>query len=288
MASPTERPPFPIDDPDTSVELPGFSIDDEATIDTGSIPPPAFAEVDDAPTDRPPPPDAPARGGSSLRTPAEIAAWVDEGRPLVDLAARRVHREVGGRADVDELASVGRFALVEAARHFDPSRSRFAPYAQRKIRWAMLDHVRRDTQRRGCGPRGAALTALERMPRDSRDTQNDELPTDETARAALAEAIAQQAAALVVGIAIGRARETDLSPDSTINPERAVGERRNVDRLRAAIDALPEAQRSLVERHYFHDERFDHIAESLGVSKSWASRLHAQAIATLAKALGSR
>ena len=42
---------------------------------------------------------------------------------------------------------------------------------------------------------------------------------------------------------------------------------------------------AVTERNYFGDERFDDIARSLGVSKSWASRLHAQAMRALAERL---
>ncbi len=285
---------FDIDDPDTSEEDAPFAIEDEATVDTGSIPPPAHEYEDGAPTDRPPPPpppDGPAEiplriGG--LRTPAEIAALVDEGRALVDPAARRVYREVGGLTDVEELASVGRFAIVEAARHFDPQRSRFAAYANQRLRWAMYDHVRRDTQRRGSARMGTALAVAERVLEARREPPpGADLPTEESARVALADALASHAGALAVGLVLGSA-QLDPSPDSTMNPERAVGDRRNVERLRLAIAALPDPQRALIERHHFGGERFDHIAESLGLSKSWVSRLHSQAIAALAKALVTR
>ncbi|MEZ4308846.1 MAG: sigma-70 family RNA polymerase sigma factor [Polyangiaceae bacterium] len=55
--------------------------------------------------------------------------------------------------------------------------------------------------------------------------------------------------------------------------------------VRSAIEELPERQRALVRRHYFGGESFEAIAGDLGVSKSWASRLHAQAMAQLAEAL---
>jgi len=48
-----------------------------------------------------------------------------------------------------------------------------------------------------------------------------------------------------------------------------------------ALATLPERERALVERHYFNGEDFDEIAADLGISKSWASRLHAQAIQAL-------
>jgi RNA polymerase sigma factor for flagellar operon FliA len=49
-------------------------------------------------------------------------------------------------------------------------------------------------------------------------------------------------------------------------------------RVRAAIDGLPDQERELVRRHYFEGERFDHVSASLGLSKSWGSRLHTRAI----------
>jgi len=41
----------------------------------------------------------------------------------------------------------------------------------------------------------------------------------------------------------------------------------------------------LIRRHYLEGERFDHVAAELGLSKSWASRLHTRAIGRLTKRL---
>jgi RNA polymerase sigma factor for flagellar operon FliA len=41
----------------------------------------------------------------------------------------------------------------------------------------------------------------------------------------------------------------------------------------------------LIERHYLRGERFDHVAASLNLSKSWASRLHTRAIGLLTRRL---
>jgi DNA-directed RNA polymerase specialized sigma24 family protein len=51
---------------------------------------------------------------------------------------------------------------------------------------------------------------------------------------------------------------------------------------------LSEGERQLVERHYFRGEAFNDIAESLGISKSWASRMHAKALLCLREALTDR
>ena len=55
--------------------------------------------------------------------------------------------------------------------------------------------------------------------------------------------------------------------------------------LEGLVRDLPDRERALIDRHYFGGEPFDEIAKDIGISKSWASRLHAQAIQKLAAAL---
>ncbi len=55
--------------------------------------------------------------------------------------------------------------------------------------------------------------------------------------------------------------------------------------LRDAIAELPEQEAMLVRRHYIEGDRFDQVAAELGLSKSWASRLHTRAIQKLTKRL---
>ncbi|HEX8112565.1 MAG TPA: sigma factor-like helix-turn-helix DNA-binding protein, partial [Kofleriaceae bacterium] len=49
-------------------------------------------------------------------------------------------------------------------------------------------------------------------------------------------------------------------------------------RLRVAIAQLPDRPRALVTKHYFEGKSLLEAGAELGVSKSWASRLHAQAV----------
>ncbi len=261
-------PPFLIEDADTLIDD-APPLDDDTPRD-----PRALDDHDTGPTDRPP--------------PVTLATLIDDARGMVEPLAKSFARRVGYRGEIGELCSVGRAALVEAARDHDPARAPFEAYAAIRVRWAMMDHVRKETHGRGVRRRAAALLASELVADALAEApRSAELPTEETARAALADALSSHAAALAVGLVASRAhveRIEDPGPD----PETAVEERRTLERLRDAIGRLPEAQRTLVERHYFHEERFDHIAESLGVSKSWASRLHARAIADLGRSLRGR
>ncbi len=56
-----------------------------------------------------------------------------------------------------------------------------------------------------------------------------------------------------------------------------------VGRVKEVVRRLPEAERTLIERHYFGEETLDQAAASMGLSKSWGSRLHARAIERIAR-----
>jgi RNA polymerase sigma factor for flagellar operon FliA len=56
-------------------------------------------------------------------------------------------------------------------------------------------------------------------------------------------------------------------------------------RTRRAMDKLPEKERRLLQLHYFEDRNLEVAGVELGLSKSWASRLHARAVDRLRKVL---
>ena len=77
----------------------------------------------------------------------------------------------------------------------------------------------------------------------------------------------------------------DRAEDPDHSPESNVGHAELLSRIKAAIATLPEQERTLLTRHYFDDVNLDEAAKEIGLSKSWASRLHARGIETVAKAL---
>ena len=51
--------------------------------------------------------------------------------------------------------------------------------------------------------------------------------------------------------------------------------------LRSSVDELPPPEDEIIRRHYFDGESLEKVGGSLGLSKSWASRLHTRAIRRL-------
>jgi RNA polymerase sigma factor for flagellar operon FliA len=81
----------------------------------------------------------------------------------------------------------------------------------------------------------------------------------------------------VVSLDALRDRGFDAAGDAPA-PGDGIDRARRAARLRAAIARLPDRPRALVTKHYFEGKSLLEAGAELGVSKSWASRLHAQAI----------
>jgi RNA polymerase sigma factor for flagellar operon FliA len=105
---------------------------------------------------------------------------------------------------------------------------------------------------------------------------------------ALAEHLANLATAMALGMIATPVRGEDdevAALSLSESPETAAENAELRDVVRGALATLPPQEAELVRRHYLEGDRFDEVAADLGLSKSWASRLHAKAIGRLAKRL---
>lgn len=212
---------------------------------------------------------------------------------LVEIVARQVGRAIGRGVDLDELRSFGREGLLDAARRFDPERGvPFKSYANYRVRGAVIDGVRslgrlpRRAHQRLNGYRAAASYSEGAV----EDAQTPEVPgaTRADAARALGEHLAAMATAVAVGLIATAAHGDEGEPAGVAmgdNPEDALSNAELLHVVRDAIAGLPTEEAELVRRHYLEGERFDHVAQELGLSKSWASRLHTRAIKRLTKRL---
>ncbi|HEX2875222.1 MAG TPA: sigma-70 family RNA polymerase sigma factor [Polyangiaceae bacterium] len=211
---------------------------------------------------------------------------------LVEIVARQVARTLGPGVELDDLRSFGREGLLDAARKFDSQRGvPFRAYANFRVRGSIIDGVRSMAQ--------LSRRTYERLNGLSASLKTSEGAADDTfasgaattraqADQALGEHLAAMAAAMTVGLiaptSIGEEGER-VQVSTADSPEEAVSRAQLLTLVQEAISGLPEEEATLVRRHYLEGERFDHVAESLGLSKSWASRLHTRAMQRLSKRL---
>jgi RNA polymerase sigma factor FliA len=228
-----------------------------------------------------PPPDSP-----------EVLARIAEGLDVVDMVARQLRRQFGPYVRFDDLVSQGREALLSAARSFDTERGlEFRRWANLRVRGAMIDFVRSS----GNLPRRVyrklrAVQAADRVHEVAAEEQAAAPAlTAEDADAKIADQLGTAAMAMAIGFLAMRSGDAlERVEDQGTSPEEAVGQAEILAAIRTAIAERPEAERHLLQRHYFDDVNFDEAARELGLSKSWASRLHARAIEGLARSLKNR
>jgi len=183
---------------------------------------------------------------------------------MVRSLAHRLRRELSLRGELDDLIAFGFGGLLEADRRFDPARGvQFRTFAYHRVRGAMLDGVRKmaDLPRR----------AHERLTAPGQGT-----PT--AVPHALDRAFTRMSATLSTASVL----QGSFGEES---PEAALLKSESIARLLQALPALSPRQRILVRGFYFEGRSIDGMARELGISKSWASRLHREALAELRDAL---
>ncbi len=233
---------------------------------------------------QPPLPAPPTPGVSDA---PEVLARFRSELDLVDLNARQVARRLATPlVTLDDLRSFGREGLLQAARTFDEAHGvPFRRWANLRIRGALIDGVRQW----GALPRRVYRELRAIGAADGQQGAYDEedaaspAATPEAAEARLTTYLAGLATAMAVGSMAAAARERAGADGHDPTPEDLVANAELVARVRSVVARLPDAERTLVERHYFGDETLEQAAASLGLSKSWGSRLHARAIDAIAR-----
>jgi RNA polymerase sigma factor for flagellar operon FliA len=207
---------------------------------------------------------------------------------LVQAIAGKLKRTLGRSMDFEDLVGYGSKGLVEAAERFDPQQgTAFTTFAYYRIRGAMLDGMRT----MGWYSRAdyARYRAEERANEYLQSAAGRAGATDAVAPAADPATALGEIAEILGGVAA--VHITSLEAASTVADERLpppdqdVERRESGVRVRRALGRLPDKERRLMELYYFGDKNLEEAGAELGLSKSWACRLHARAVTLLRDAL---
>lgn len=220
-------------------------------------------------------------------TDADDDRFIEEWRPLVVSIAEKLRIQLDLSVDPDDLLGFGFTGLVEARARYDASRGvQFKTFAYYRIRGAIMDGVREMAwlPRRAHAIRRAAEGA-DRVLEAAADARAAAPPAARQGKADAVEAIDDTLGKMVASYVMASLGQDEQSAPP--NPEERLLEARGAADLRAAVEGLPERERALVHGFYLEGRRFDEIAEELGISKSWASRLHTKALGRLRAALDS-
>ena len=215
---------------------------------------------------------------------------------LVQSVARKLRKQVTARIDFDDLVGYGSRGLIEAAERFDPRHGvAFSTFAYYRIRGAMLDglrtmgwYSRADYARYRAEERanqylqnhadraGAQATGT----REGASASDAPPAATEGTAAALANIAELLSGIATVHITSLEAAAT-VADESLPAPDASLDTGRLGARARGALQKLPDKERQLMELYYFSGKNLEEAGAAMGLSKSWASRLHARAVELL-------
>ena len=221
---------------------------------------------------------------------------VTAGVPFVEALARRMAASMPHSIELGDLVQDGMIGLIDASNRFDEKRGiKFETFAERRVRGAMIDALRRDAWPRGVRRARRELEA-------AREKLRHELGS-EPSLADLAKVMGLEEARL--GRTIVRIHTIEsTSPLATIDtvnganlppvmvpaerpgPDRVCETSEVAARVRDAIKALPWRERKVVGMYYYGEVTMKEIGLEIGVNESRVSQLHARAVQRLRKTLG--
>jgi RNA polymerase sigma factor for flagellar operon FliA len=218
------------------------------------------------------------------------------GLPFVEALARRMASTMPNSIDIGDLVQDGVLGLIDAAKRFDEDRGiKFETFAERRVRGAMIDALRKDAWPRGVRRQRRELDAAREALR--RELGHEPSMADLAARVGSDEKRLSRTIVRINTIeatsplATGEHMDesslpTVLVPSEPDAPDKAYEKAETRDRVRTAIQSLPWRERKVIGLYYYGEVTMKHIGAEIGVNESRVSQLHARAIRRLRDALG--
>ncbi len=216
--------------------------------------------------------------------------------PFVEALARRMAASMPHSIDVGDLVQDGVLGLIDAAHRFDADRGiKFETFAERRVRGAMIDALRKDAWPRGVRRQRRELDAARESLR--RELGHEPSMADLAARVGsdekrLSRTIVrintiEATSPLATGEHVDESSlPTALVPSEPDAPDAAYEKTEIRERVRAAIRTLPTRERKVISLYYYGEVTMKQIGAEIGVNESRVSQLHARAIRRLRDALG--
>src|SRR6266542_4006414 len=219
------------------------------------------------------------------------------GLPFVEALARRMAASMPNSIDIGDLVQDGVIGLIDAAHRFDEGRGiKFETFAERRVRGAMIDALRRDAWPRGVRRQRRELDAAREALR--LELGHEPSMADLAARVGSDEKRLSRTIVRINTIeSTSPLASGDHTNESTLPavlvpsepdaPDAAYEKAEMRDHVRAAIQSLPPRERKVIGLYYYGEATMKQIGAEIGVNESRVSQLHARAVQRLRKALGA-
>jgi RNA polymerase sigma factor FliA len=211
---------------------------------------------------------------------------IEQYTPFVRGIAAKIKKGLAKNIEFDDLVAYGMAGLLEAADRYDPKMgANFMTFSYYRIRGAIYDGLRgmgwvNRTEYQKIRFEERATAYLENMASREVVGGGDNKSVEDNI-----EDLAQQVSQLVTIYVTSLEAMEDLQVE---DKERAPLDERFADvemkkHVQVALARLPAADREIIQMYYFKELSLQEVGNRLGLSKSWTSRRHAQAIERLTK-----
>src|SRR6476620_11408638 len=215
--------------------------------------------------------------------------------PFVESLARRMASSMPHSIDIGDLVQDGVIGLIDAANRFDEERGiKFETFAERRVRGAMIDALRKDAWPRGVRRQRRELEA-------AREELRRELGCEPSLADLAAKVGSDEKRLSRTIVRINTIESTSplasgenldestlpaaLIPSEPEQPDSAYEKLETRERVRAAIQSLPLREQRVIGLYYYQEATMKQIGAEIGVNESRVSQLHARAIRRLRDAL---
>ena len=209
---------------------------------------------------------------------------VQKHMPLVNRVTRAMYARFSAKVEMDEIKSFALIGLASAIEQFNPDKKvPFSAYATIRMKGTIYDEIAKYSYlpRRMVRKIGFYKKADEMM----RYASEDPPPKDvvETAHR-ICDRLKDLACAYVVSHGRG---EDPIQPSTPAEAEYLIDRKKYYRRLDAYLDNLPQKNQTLLKMYFFEGISLQKIADEMGRSKSWASRVLRSSLHQLKESFGS-
>src|ERR1044071_2859056 len=203
---------------------------------------------------------------------------IASGLPFVESLARRVASSMPHSIELNDLVQDGMLGLIDAACRFDEERGiKFETFAERRVRGAMIDALRRDAWPRGVRRQRREIEAARETLR--RELGHEPSLADLAAKVGYDEKRLSRTIVRINTIeatsplATGEHMDesslpTALVPSEPDSPDTAHAKAETRDRVRAGIAALPQREQRVIGLYYYGEVTMKEIGAEIGVNES--------------------
>ena len=227
---------------------------------------------------------------SDSRTPQQL---IEDHQGLVRSLAFAMRRSLPKNVELDDLISYGQVGLAEAARDFNPSLgNQFSTFAYYRVRGAMCDGLSKLLWfSRSAYHRMRNQQLADEVVQEDTLNPNPNESHEATGNIQWLSRMTTSLAVVYLATSSGDGEDSgqwNLADESAAQPSSSMEQQETNSVIHEMIDTLPDDSRQLLRFTYFEGLTLQEAGQRLGLSKSWASRLHAKALETLGRSLRTR